>query len=222
MAKRLERRKAIALRKQGKSYSQIKKVVKVSKSSLSLWLRDYPLSKQRLIELRDRNEQRIENFCQTMRLKREKRWDEAFQKAKKDLLPLSKRELLISGLFLYWGEGAKKMADGLSVANTNPEIAKFTIFWMTKILKIPKSKIKAKLHLYNDMNIRKEHLFWSKELGISLKQFRKPYIKKTTAMSVDYSGFKHGTCGVFGGGVILKEMTMMSLKAISERYNKKI
>ncbi|MFH0805588.1 MAG: helix-turn-helix domain-containing protein [Patescibacteria group bacterium] len=222
MAKKIERRKAIALRKQGKSYSQIKKIVKVSKGTLSCWLRDYPLPKQRIIELCNKNEQRIERFRQTMRRKKEKRWNEAFEKAKKDLLPLCKKELLIAGLFLYWGEGTKKMAEGLAVANTNPEIVKFTIFWMTKILGIQKSKLKAKLHLYNDMNIKKEHLFWSKETGISLKQFRKPYIKKTTTMSVDYPGFKHGTCAIFGGNVISKEMVMMSIKAIAEKYNKKI
>ena len=83
MAKKLERRKAIILRKQGKSYSQIKKVIKVSKGTLSCWLRDYPLSKQRIIELCNRNEQRIEKFRQTMRKKKEKRWNETLEKEKK-------------------------------------------------------------------------------------------------------------------------------------------
>lgn len=222
MAKKLEKRKAIKLREQGKSYNQIKKIIKVSKSTLSYWLKDYPLSEQRIRELRDWNEQRIENFRQTMQRKKEERWNQALQKAKKELLPLQKKDLLIAGIFLYWGEGTKRMKEGLSIANTNPNIIKFTIFWMTKILGVPKSKIKAKLHLYNDMNTKKEHLFWSKELGISLEQFRKPYIKKTTTISVDYSGFKHGTCAVFGGDVRLKEMVMMSIKAIAEKYNKKV
>jgi len=222
MAKKKERRKAIELRKQEKSYSQIKKIVKVSKSTLSIWLRDYPLSKKRIRELRDNNERRIEKFRQTMKEKKEKRWNEVFEKAKKELLPLSKRELLIAGIFLYWGEGTKKMTDNLSVANTDPDVIKFVIFWMTKILGVPKSSLKAKLHLYSDMNIQKEHLFWSEELGIPLERFRKPYIKKTTTASVDYPGFKHGTCGIFGGTVGLKEMTMMGIKAIAKRYNKKI
>lgn len=222
MAKFIERRKAIELRKQQKSYSQIKTILGVSKSTLSSWLRDYPLSEKRIKELRDWNEQRIEKFRQTMQRKREKRLNEALEKAKKDLLPLSKKELLIAGLFLYWGEGTKRMAEGLSIVNTNPDVIKFTIFLMTKILNIPKSKIKARLHLYNDMNIKKEHLFWVKELGIPLKQFRKAYIKKTSTTSVDYAGFKHGTCAIFGGDVRLKEMVMMSIKAIAEKYNKKI
>ncbi|MBU1136759.1 helix-turn-helix domain-containing protein, partial [Patescibacteria group bacterium] len=216
MAKKIERQRAIKLRKQGKSYSQIKKIIKVNKSTLSYWLKDYPLSKQRIKELRDWNEQRIEKFRQTMRQKREKRWDDALKKAEKELLPLSKKELLIAGFFLYWGEGTKRMKEGLSISNTDPEVIKFTIFWMTKILNIPKSKIKAGLHLYKDMNIREEHNFWVKETGIPLKQFRKPYIKKTSTNTINYAGFKHGTCGIFGGSVRLKEMVIMSIKAVSE------
>lgn len=222
MARFIEKRKAIRLRKQGKSYSQIKKILKLSKSTLSYWLKDYPLSEQRIKELRDWNEKRIENCRKTKQIKREKRLNESFKKAEKDLLPLIKKELLIAGLFLYWGEGAKQMDNGLSIANTNPTVIKFSIFWMTQVLKIPKSEIKASLHLYKDMDIRKEHRFWIKETGIPLKQFRKPYIKNTFTTSIDHTGFKHGTCTIFGGGVRLKEMVMMSIRAIAEKYNKKI
>jgi len=51
MARIQDREKAIALRKQEMSYSQIKKVLGVSKSTLSYWLKDFPLSKERVEEL---------------------------------------------------------------------------------------------------------------------------------------------------------------------------
>ncbi|MEK7090172.1 MAG: helix-turn-helix domain-containing protein, partial [Patescibacteria group bacterium] len=69
MAKFKVRERAISLRKQLKSYSQIKKILGVSKSSLSLWLQNYPLPKWRIRELRDNNEQRIEKFRLTMQAK---------------------------------------------------------------------------------------------------------------------------------------------------------
>ena len=101
MAKRAEHSIVINLRKEGWSYSQIKKRVKVSKSTLSLWLRDYPLSEPRLRELRDFNEQRIENFRKTMRTKRERRLAKVDKIQKQKLLPLTRRDLLIGGLCLY-------------------------------------------------------------------------------------------------------------------------
>ena len=56
MAKRLLKQKAIELRKRGFSYSHIRKEVKVSKSTLSIWLAGMPLSRERINELRGEND----------------------------------------------------------------------------------------------------------------------------------------------------------------------
>ena len=55
MAKLQKREMALQLRKLGKSYSDIKASIGVSKSTLSLWLREYPLPPERIKELRDNN-----------------------------------------------------------------------------------------------------------------------------------------------------------------------
>jgi len=83
MALREKKLKAIRMRKEGASYSQIKEKLKVSKSSLSLWLRDMPIPEKRLRELRDWNAVRIERFRDTMRHKRESRWEEVYKHAAK-------------------------------------------------------------------------------------------------------------------------------------------
>jgi transposase len=57
MTKLLVKRKVVELRKQGKSYSDILKIIKVSKSSLSLWLKDVPLTNKNLTWLIDEKEQ---------------------------------------------------------------------------------------------------------------------------------------------------------------------
>ena len=44
-------RKALVLRKQRKSYSQIKAILGVSKSTLSTWLRAYPLTRKEINNL---------------------------------------------------------------------------------------------------------------------------------------------------------------------------
>ncbi len=47
-----------------------------------------------------------------MRLKRERRLKRQYNDVRKMLLPFSKRELFIAGLFLYWGEGGKTERGG--------------------------------------------------------------------------------------------------------------
>src|SRR3990167_7463158 len=150
MAKFFEHKKALELRKEGKSYNQIKQTLRVSKSTLSYWLHDAPLSSEQMKMLRDWNEVRIEKFRETWRKKKELRLNEFYEVAKKQILPLSERELHIAGLFLYWGEGLKGLKYPLMISNTNPTVIQFSLFWMNKILKISKESLRFKLHLYSD------------------------------------------------------------------------
>jgi len=216
-----ERIKAIKLRKEGRSYSQIKKELRVSKSSLSLWLRQYPLSEKRLRELRDFNEQRIERFRNTMRAKRESRLKKVYQEEQNYLLPLTKKELYIAGLLLYWGEGAKTTPYAASLSNTNPKVVKFFLFWLVSVLLVPKKKIVVRLHLYADMDKKDEINFWSKQLGLPLSQFKPPYVKKTTLRGLTYKGFGHGTCNLIVNGRQYIEKILTGINVISDEYTKK-
>jgi len=219
MARLRDHEKTLTLRKQGMSYSQIRSIIKVSKSTLSLWLKNYPLSKERIKELRAFSERRIERFRETVRQKREKRLTETYQTQKQLILPLSNRELFIAGLLLYWGEGTKCRRDGLSISNNDPSVIRFFIYWLKKSLAIPKKKIRILLHLYNDMNINNELNYWSKILRIPLRQFNRSYIKKTPSTRINHKGgFGHGTCNVRINSVPLAEKIFMSLKVISNKY----
>ena len=217
MAKYKDRDLAISLRKQGMSYSQIKEHLNVSKSSLSLWLQKYPLSQKRLGELRDHSEKRIENFRNTMRLKREVRLDKIFLKAKADVGGLSKRDIFIGGIFLYWGEGSKTRGS-LTVTNTDPSVLKFFIKWLESV-GVGADRLKVNLHLYKDMDIVKEVDFWSKILSISRKQFRRPYIKETESKSISYrNGFGHGTCSVILENKEMADYMLSCLRYIRGLY----
>ncbi|MDP2668524.1 MAG: helix-turn-helix domain-containing protein [bacterium] len=216
MAKIKEKQKAIGLRRAGKSYSQIKQLVGVSKSTLSYWLKDMPLPDDKMRILRDWNENRIEKFRNTMRQKREARLTKIYSEEKINILPLSERELFLAGLFLYWGEGGKTAEARLVISNTNPAVIKFFIRWLS-IFKVPKEKLRIYVHLYKDMNIKKELNFWAKTLGIPLQQFQKPYIKNSAMSGLTYkNGFNHGTCNAMIGDARLSERVLMGIKALSD------
>ena len=222
MAKILERRKAILLRNKGKTYSEIRGIIKVSKSTLSLWLKFYPLSTRQLQRVNKNKYRAIEKFRLTMRKKREKRLDQYYQAQQKRPLPFSRKELLIAGLLLYWGEGNKASSHTISLNNNDPGVLKFALYWLLKGLLIPKSKIKIYLHLYKDMDIEKEITYWSKMLDISKANFIKPYIKESSRSEIDQKGFGHGTCGVTVHDTKIKETILMGIKGISDYYGKKI
>lgn len=221
MSNVLLHRKAILLRKTRKSYSQIKSILGVSKSTLSEWLRAYPLTREEINNLRANSEIRIERYRQTMAKKRETKLNIYYETECKKYLPFSRKELLVAGLFLYWGEGNKALRNTLSINNTDPTLVKFALYWVRQSLGVPKEDIQVYLHLYNDMDIKKEMNYWSKKLSISLKQFSKPYIKDSKRTDIDQKGFGHGTCGIRVYNTILKEHILMAIKAVSEHYKEK-
>jgi hypothetical protein len=217
ISKEKDKQLVLSLRNKGLSYSQIKQKVKVSKSTLSLWLKDFPLSKKQIEILRDKNPVRIERFRNTMRMKKEKEEAAAFLKVKKEMKPFSNREKLIAGLFLYWGEGTKAAPCTVAMTNTDPDILKFFVSWL-QMIGIKKEKMKVVLHLYSDMDVGKEVQFWSTYLKLPLSQFRKPYIKKTRLSNITYkSGFGHGTCSVLYLNKDLYLYVMSALKLLRMR-----
>lgn len=224
MANRILRGEAIRLRLQGYTYSQIKRELNLAKSTLSNWLKNLPLSEDAL-ELLSKNKEisediRIERFRQTARNKWISRLSKVLENQKAEILPLSGRELFLAGVFLYWGEGDKQRGT-VAVSNTDPRVIKFVLHWMTRILNVPKAKIRVRLHLYNDMDIAKETNFWSQTLNIPTSQFNLPYIKKTTREGVTYKSFGHGTCNLLCFNTTLSEKIAMTIKAISEFYGAK-
>lgn len=213
--------KVIKMRLKGLSYSQIRLKVKISKSTLSTWLEKYPLSPERIKKLRDLNPQRIENCRNTKFRNRQEKLENIYKDISGEISSLSKRDLFIAGMFLYWGEGTKASRDMVAFTNTDPAMIKFFIKWMES-LNVPKEKMKVKLHLYTDMNINEKTKFWSKILNVSEKNFKKPYVKNSKFSSLTYkNSFGQGTCTIIYGSSHLYNKIMMGLKYIREVVSSK-
>lgn len=220
MARRADKEKAIQLRLKGMSYSQIKQELGLSKSTLSGWLSEYPLSEKRIKELRDRNPRRIENYRNTMRRKREDRLNGVYEKARKDIGRLNKREVFLCGLFLYWGEGYKTAHMTTAIANTDPAILRFFVKWL-KALDIPLGKVKVKIHIYKDMNRIETIKYWKKQLKLPAQCFGQVYVKESKLSNLSYkNGFGKGTCNIIVYNRDLNEYVLMALRYFQKELSK--
>ncbi len=108
--------KAIALRRRGLSYSEILKEVSVAKSTLALWLQSVNLSKkqtQRLTEKKLLSARRGGMARHTARIALTQK---IYQEARKDIRHLTKRELWLAGVLLYWAEGSKERDSSVALS----------------------------------------------------------------------------------------------------------
>lgn len=217
------RQQAIDLRlKHSLSYTAIRRQLGVSKSTLSYWLKEHPLDASRILELRkegwQKGEASRERFRNTMQAKREAQSQEIYRAQKARLATLSSEAWFTAGLMLYAAEGDKKQTGRIALANTDPKIIRFFIEWIDAFLDIPKSRIKAQLHLYENMDIDKEREFWKNELALTNSHLYKPQIRTLKPGSFTYQGsHRHGTCSIFISGVQKKQELMMGIKALLDQ-----
>lgn len=170
--------KAITLRKKGYSYNEINRNLKISKSTLSGWFKNENFSrviKANLIKLSQKN---ALNHLKKMALTNKIKWEEIHsnyrKKAKEEFSNLVLDPLFTTGLVIYWGEGDKRLKNGiLRIANTDYLMLSVFIRFLNNIFNIPKEKIRLWLLLYPDLKENECKEYWSNALMIPQNQFIK-------------------------------------------------
>ena len=165
-----EKQRALALRSQGWSYNQILTEVGVSKSSLSLWLRDLPLSKEQIAGLASRVDAGREKFSRNHRFRRNIRWARFYQKAEEEYTTLSLDPDFMFGLALYVGEGSKFGNNLLCLTNCDPRVIRKGIRFFEKI-GIARSSMRVAIQIHPGLSAETAEAFWPEVTGLPPEQF---------------------------------------------------
>ncbi|MCU0678642.1 MAG: hypothetical protein MUF19_03630 [Candidatus Pacebacteria bacterium] len=171
--------KAINLRREGKTYSEILVDVPVAKSTLSLWLRETKLSKLQNQKLSAKKRSAQLRGGEAQRAKRIAKTKEIYQKAIKQVGTLSKRELFLIGVALYWGEGSKERSrkgQALIFGNSDPNMIKFYKRFLTESLGISADRLVYSIYIHEERKrcIQEDIAFWGHILNID--DFRPQFI----------------------------------------------
>jgi len=202
MAKYQLRIRARELRRRGGSINVIAKSLGVSKSSVSLWARDIALSRKQLEQLKRRELTGAEKGrIKAAKLKREatkRKQQVAYQQGLDCLDTLSKRDLLILGISLYWAEGSKK-DNRIRFCNSDVRMIKIFMLWLKTLFSVVEEDLSIKVGI-NELHRKREpevKRYWSKQVGIPLNQFRKTSFKKVKNKKIYENSDKHyGTLNI--------------------------
>lgn len=185
MIKKLkEKERAITLRKQGKTYSDILRVIPVAKSTLAIWLKDAKLSipeNQKFTEAKRLASLRGGQAKKKQRIEKQKIM---ILKSKSEIGSLSERELFLIGVALYWAEGAKekeyRVGSPFEFSNMDSKMIQLILVWLFKVCKITKNMLIFNIFLHQTHKNRVEEVrqYWSKVTGFPLNNFFTIYWKK--------------------------------------------
>jgi hypothetical protein len=188
---------AVEMRKEGRSYREIRAVVPVSKSTLSLWLRDVPLTEeqQRALDLRGPSATRAS--AEAARANATRRRSTVQSQAKAQITHLSESELFVAGVVAYWAEGSKnkpwRHGQGTIFINSDPGLVQLFLRWLA-LLGIEPDQLRFRLMIHESADITGSLRHWSRVVGAPSESFGKTQLKthnpKTVRRNVgdDYHG----------------------------------
>jgi hypothetical protein len=171
------REKARELRTQGLSCNEIVARLGVSKSSVSLWVRDLPCperfryvhSERRQEGLRRYNEARTAGHIAET------------EAAAAEIGNLTDRELLVAGAIAYWCEGAKskptRRANRVVFINSDPGLIRFFLRFLD-VVGVNRDDWVLRVYIHENADAEAAQRFWLEITGAHPSQFRSPTLKR--------------------------------------------
>ena len=184
--------KAVALRKRGYSLSEIIKSVGASKSSVSVWVRNVPLTtrgRERLLT-KIKLGQLISAENKHKRTRIELNGFVKVAEADLEKIVLDSLHVRFICALLYWCEGTKNYFQGVNFINSDSRLVSTFLRFFRKSFQVDEKKFRCCVHIHEYHNAGKQVAFWSKVTDIPKKQFIKPYLKPHTGnrIETDYQG----------------------------------
>jgi transcriptional regulator with XRE-family HTH domain len=192
------RARARELREGGLDYEEIAGALGVSKSSVSLWVRDMPRPPRLSYkETRKRAAEGVRRYWAAERPVREARREAVRAAAAAAIGVLSPREILIAGSIAYWCEGTKKkpcrQAESVAFINSDPDLIKLFLRFLSAA-GVESSQLRFRVHIHESADVAAAEQFWLAVTGAEPAQFHRTTLKRHNPRTVrknvgdDYHG----------------------------------
>ena len=176
------RTRARELRTQGLDYEEVAGALGVSKSSVSLWVRDLRRPERLSYEeCRKRSAEGARRYWAAERPVREAERAATCAAAAAQIGPITDRELLIAGAIAYWCEGAKnkpgRRADRVIFTNSDPALVRLFLRFLD-VTGTPRTNATFRICIHESADLEASQRYWLEMTGAPAEQFRRPTLKR--------------------------------------------
>jgi hypothetical protein len=197
--KTVERLEARRLRRLGWSVKEIERHLGVSRSSVSLWVRDVPLTEEQIAELHRRNATspgQLAGAAANAALGRARRLSYQLEGRKR---ARGGDPLHLAGCMLYWAEGDKGR-EAVRVAKSDPELLSLFVKFLCECYRAEQRRLSVPCNLFADHVERQREIedFWLETLDLPRTCLRKSIVNVYSKYSQKKRKNKlpYGTCKV--------------------------
>jgi len=218
----LQKAMVIRLRKAGYTYREILAKVPVSKSSVSLWLQEMPLTDAEKSILKHRRDDGISRgrirAAAALHKLREERDSALLKDAREEYHKYRDDTLFHIGISLYWAEGSKR-SNSFCFVNSDADMILLMLAWMNKFLGVRKEDVRARLYIHKPYANEDCESYWSKATGIPKQNFRRTIYKPTGLLVKKRPGYK-GCFRIEAGGVVALRKYLFWQKMMLDDHRK--
>lgn len=219
--KAAERLRAETLRRQGKGIKEIAREVGASQSTISRWCATITLSSDQKEKLetkrREAGAEALAPWIDRNRKLKQNDIKKQSLEGARDIGHMTKRDLFMLGLGLYWGEGYKRGSQEWGFTNSDSKIIQTILVWLHECYNVSTERIIARLTINQRYENQTERLMkmWSHETNIPLSQFGNPtYIRGYDKSKLDSHTYR-GTLRIkVRRGTSLRRRILASIAAI--------
>lgn len=130
--------------------------------------------------------------------------------------PKTAEELVLFGLGvgLYWGEGNKAHQNAVRLGNSDPELLKLYILFLTKLCRVKKEALKFDLQIFSDINVDSALNYWTRELNVKSEQFFKPRVTISGSIGTYKKKSKYGVVTIYFGNTKLRNIVVEQISDV--------
>jgi hypothetical protein len=134
--------------------------------------------------------------------------------------PVTSEEWLLYGLGLglFWGEGNKVNKHSVRLGNSDPDLLKKFIEFLSVAYCIDRNKLRFGLQVYSDINTKSLENFWAKKLNVSKKSFFKTIVSPSTKTGTYRRKNEKGVLTVYFSNSKLRDIIVSAIEEL--RQNK--
>ena len=181
------REEALRLRKDGRSYREIEEILGVSRSSVSLWVRDVPLTEEQRAALDERRQASYRRHAAMVRETARARHQQLIDEAASQVGALSGRELFVAGVVAYWAEGSKTKPWGrrsmVKFINSDPGMIRLILCWL-RLLGFSLDDLTFRVQIHESADVAAAEDSWSRVVGVPTGRFLRATLKSHNPVTV--------------------------------------
>lgn len=175
------RARAHELRASGKSYKEIERELGVARSTVSMWLRDVPLTEEHRNRMMERQRTAYQRRADSIRARRQFREAQIMKASAAEVGAVSTRDVFVAGVIAYWAEGSKAKpwnpSARVSFINSDPSMIRLFLAFMDHV-GVERDRLVFRVQIHESADVEYAHEFWSRVTGVAVDTFTRPTLKR--------------------------------------------